>query len=93
MAVKWIIRELEQVEYPGTQLQYGVFDETGKMVSAHHEKEDAEQMAAVPLMREALEALTAVIRRSVLTPILTDKDMVQKAVDQANAALAAAKGE
>ncbi len=57
MAVKWIIRELEQVEYPGTQLQYGVFDETGKMVSAHHEKEDAEQMAAFPLMLEALEML------------------------------------
>ena len=93
MAVKWIIRELEQVEYPGTQLQYGVFDETGKMVSAHHEKEDAQQMAAVPLLREALDALTAVIRRSVLTPILTDKAEVQQAVDQANAALAAAKGE
>ena len=54
MAVKWIIRELEQVEYPGTQLQYGVFDETGKMVSAHHEEKDAQQMAAVPDLRSDL---------------------------------------
>jgi hypothetical protein len=53
----------------------------------------AHAFAAAPLMLEALEALTAVIRRSVLTPILTDKAAVQQAVDQANAAIAAAKGE
>ena len=48
---------------------------------------------AFELMLEALEALTAVISRSVLTPILTAKAAVQQAVDQANAAIAAAKGE
>ena len=85
MAVKWIIRELEQVEYPGTQLQYGVFDETGKMVSAHHEKEDAEQMAAVPLLRDALyDALDHI--QFGMTP---EKDVLERIT----AALKAAKGK
>jgi hypothetical protein len=100
MAVKWIIRELEQVEYPGTQLQYGVFDETGKMVSAHHEKEDAEQMAAFPLMLEALEAAFTYV----LNYALYDDDYranidlqcpehEEKLAKQLKAALEAAKAE
>lgn len=92
MAEKWTIRELSPEEYPDTQLRYEVRDET-EVVSLHYWEEDARQMAAVPRMLEALEALTAVIRWSVVTPILTDKAAVQQAVDQANAAIAAAKGE
>ena len=85
MAVKWIIRELEQVEYPGTQLQYGVFDETGKMVSAHHEEKDAQQMAAVPLLRDALyDALDHI--QFGMTP---EKDVLERIT----VALEAAKGE
>ena len=93
MSKKWTIRELTPEEYPDTQLRYEVRDETGEVFSLHFWEVDARQMVAVPLLREALEELTAVIRRSVLTPILTDKDMVQKAMDQANAVLEAAKGE
>ena len=93
MAESWTIRELTPDEYPDTQLRYEVRDETGEVFSLHFWEVDAKQMVAVPLLREALEALTAVIRRSVLTPILTDKDTVQKAVDQSNAVLEATKGE
>jgi len=93
MSKSWTIRELTPDEYPDTQLRYEVRDETGEVFSLHFWEVDARQMVAVPLLREALEELTAVIRRSVLTPILTDKDMVQKAIDQANAVLEAAKGE
>ena len=62
-------------------------------IATVYEEEHVHLLAASPLMLEALEALMAVIRQSVLTPILTDKAAVQKAVDQANAALEAAKGE
>ena len=85
MAEKWTVRKLEQVTYPGTQLQYGVFDETGKMVSAHHEESDAQQMAAAPLLRDALyEALDHI--QFGMTP---EKDVLERIT----VALEAAKGE
>jgi hypothetical protein len=52
MAEKWTIRALTEEEYPGTQLQYEVRDET-EVVSLHFWEEDAQQMAAVPLLHSA----------------------------------------
>lgn len=58
MSEKWTIRELSPDEYPGTQLQYEVReDETGEVVSLHFWEEDAKLMAAVPLLRDALQCL------------------------------------
>ena len=56
MAQKWTIRELAPDEYPDTQLRYEVRDETSEVVSLHYWEEDAQQMAAVPLMLETLKA-------------------------------------
>lgn len=53
--MSWTIRELTPDEYPDTQLRYEVRDETD-VVSLHCWEEDAKQMAAVPLMLEALES-------------------------------------
>jgi hypothetical protein len=53
LAQKWTIRELTPDEYPDTQLRYEVRDET-EVVSLHYWEEDARQMAAVPLLRDAL---------------------------------------
>lgn len=55
MSEKWTIRELTLEEYPDTQLQYEVRDET-EVVSLHYWEEDAQQMAAVPLLTDALYA-------------------------------------
>ncbi|NBX73243.1 MAG: hypothetical protein EBQ89_02975, partial [Alphaproteobacteria bacterium] len=57
---RWTIRELTPDEYPDTQLQYEVRDETGEVVSLHFWEEDAKQMAAVPLLREALSMVANV---------------------------------
>jgi hypothetical protein len=84
MAQKWTIRALTEEEYPGTQLQYEVRDET-EVVSLHFWEEDAQQMAAFPLMLKALyEALDHI--QFGMTP---EKDVLQRIT----AALAAAKEE
>ena len=86
MSEKWTIRPLTPEEYPDTQLQYEVREnETGKVVSLHFWEEDARQMAAVPLLREALyDALDHI--QFGMTP---EKDVLERIT----VALEAAKGE
>jgi hypothetical protein len=84
MSEKWTIRALTEEEYPGTQLRYEVRDET-EVVSLHYWKEDAQQMAAFPLMLKALyDALDHI--QFGMTP---EEDVLKRIT----AALAAAKGE
>ena len=63
----WTIRELDENEYPGTQLWYEVRDAEGEVVSLHHWEEDARMMASVPELqsnlRTALEYI-ALIHKS-----------------------------
>jgi hypothetical protein len=99
MSEKWTIRKLTPDEYPDTQLRYEVRDETD-VVSLHFWEEDAEQMAAFPLMLEALEAAFTYV----LNYALYDDDYranidlqcpehEEKLAKQLKAALEAAKGE
>ena len=102
MAEKWTIRKLEQVKNSGTQLQYGVFDETGKqleyevrdetgeVVSLHFWGLEAKQMAAVPLLRDALYDALAFIEEVARDCGVVPEDDVLK---QITAALEAVKGE
>jgi hypothetical protein len=90
MSEKWIIRELTEEEYPGTQLQYEVRDETGESVSLHCWEEDAQQMAAVPLLRDALFGALAFIEEVARDfGVVPDEDVLKRIT----AAIAAAKGE
>ena len=85
MSEKWTIRKLTPDEYPDTQLQYEVRDETGEVISLHYWEEDAMQMAAVPLLRDALyDALDHI--QFGMTP---EKDVLERIT----VALEAAKGE
>jgi len=69
MAANWTIRELTPDEYPDTQLQYEVRDETGEVVSLHYWEEDAKQMAAVPLLREALSEVVTYIEKEIVANV------------------------
>ena len=90
MAEKWTIRELTPEEYPGTQLRYEVRDET-EVVSLHFWEEDAQQMAAFPLMLEALEMLA----RHRINHLEREGDdgLAREELTIIQAALKAAKGE
>ena len=90
MAEKWTIRKLPLDEYPNTQLQFEVRDETGEVVSLHYWKEDAKQMAASPLLHDALrEAYDYIIEVSRQFGIVPEADVTERIV----AAIAAAEGE
>lgn len=96
MAEKWTIRELTPDEYPDTQLRYEVRDKTD-VVSLHYWEEDAKQMAAFPLMLEALEAAreyvsntTADCRECGEPNSSSSRDKTIRIID---AAIAAAKGK
>lgn len=90
MAEKLTIRELTAGEYPGTQLKYAVYDASYETVSVHHWEADARQMAAVPLLRDALhdalEFIEDVARNFGVVP---EEDVLERIT----AALEAAKGE
>ena len=88
--MSWTIRELTPEEYPGTQLRYEVRDET-EVVSLHFWEEDAQQMAAFPLMLEALEMLA----RHRINHLEREGDdgLAREELTIIQAALKAAKGE
>ena len=88
--MSWTIRELTPEEYPGTQLRYEVRDETD-VVSVHFWEEDAQQMAAFPLMLEALEMLA----RHRINHLEREGDdgLAREELTIIQAALKAAKGE
>ena len=89
MTEKWTIRKLTPDEYPGTQLQYEVRDETD-VVSLHYWEEDAQQMAAVPLLRDALyDALAYIEEVARDFGVVPEEDVLKRIT----AALEAAKGE
>ena len=89
MTKKWTIRELTQDEYPDTQLRYEVRDETD-VVSLHYWEEDAQQMAAVPLLRNALyDALAFIEEVARDFGVVPEEDVLERIT----AALEAAKGE
>jgi hypothetical protein len=90
MIEKWTIRELTQDEYPDTQLRYEVRDETGESVSVHCWAEDAQQMAAVPLLRDALFGALAYIKEVARDfGVVPEEDVLERIT----AALEAAKEE
>lgn len=90
MTEKWTIRELTSNEFPETQLRYAVYDKSYETVSVHHREEDAKQMAAVPLLRDALrEAYDYIIEVSRQFGIVPEADVTERIV----AAIAAAEGE
>ena len=82
MAEKWEVCRLGNDDYPDTKLRYAVIDETEDLVSVHYRKGSAKQMAAVPLMVEALEAAFIGLGKHEV-----------KLAKQIKAAIAAAKGE
>jgi len=87
--MSWTIRELTPEEYPGTQLRYEVRDETD-VVSVHFWEEDAQQMAAVPLLRNALyDALAFIEEVARDFGVVPEEDVLKRIT----AALEAAKGE
>ena len=89
MAEKWTIRALTPDEYPDTQLRYEVRDETD-VVSLHDWEEDAKQMAAVPLLRDALFGALAFIEEVARDfGVVPEEDVLERIT----AALEAAKGE
>ena len=92
MDKKWTIRPLTPDEYPDTQLRYEVRDET-EVVSLHYWEEDARQMAAVPLLRDALYDALAYIEEE--APVARDFGVVpeEDVLERITAALEAAKGE
>ena len=87
--MSWTIRELTPDEYPDTQLRYEVRDETD-VVSLHCWEEDAKQMAAVPLLRDALyDALAFIEEVARDCGVVPEEDVLERIT----AALEAAKGE
>lgn len=94
MAEKWTIRELSPEEYPGTQLRYEVRDETD-VVSVHFWEEDARQMAAVPLLRDALyDALAYIDETARIFGVEPDRDAWERMINALQVELLpAAKGE
>ncbi len=95
MSEKWTIRQLTPDEYPDTQLRYEVRDETGEVVSLHHWEEDAQQMAAVPLLRDALyDALAYIDETARSFGVEPDKDAWERMINALQVELLpAAKGE
>lgn len=87
---QWTIRELTADEYPCTQLRYEVRDETGDVLSVHHWEEDANHMAAVPLLRDALYDAMAFIEEVARDFGVVPEEDVRTRI---TAALEAAKGE
>jgi hypothetical protein len=87
MASKLTIKE----EHGGENmpLYYAVYDETGRQISMHYAREDAEFMAAAPLMLETLEHVAAVYRNSIGFPA----SAFRAVMPNIEAAIAAAKGE
>ena len=89
MSENLTIRKLSPEEYPGTQLRYEVRDET-EVVSLHYWEEDARQMAAVPLLRDALyDALAYIEQVARDYGVVPEEDVLKRIT----AALEAAKGE
>lgn len=90
MASNLTIRELGNNEYPDTQLRYVVCDEIGEVVSAHLWEVDAQKMASLPMLRDALrEAYDYIIAVSRQFGIVPESDVTERIV----AAIAAAEGE
>ena len=80
MSKKWQIRELSPEEYPGTQLRYEVRDETD-VVSVHFWEEDAKQMVAVPLLRDALyDALAYIEETARIFGVEPDRDAWERMI-------------
>ena len=94
MSKSWTIRELSPEEYPGTQLRYEVRDETD-VVSVHYWEEDARQMAAVPLLRDALyDALAYIDETARIFGVEPDRDAWERMINALQVELLpAAKGE
>ncbi len=94
MTKKWTIRELTEEEYPDTQLRYEVRDET-EVVSLHYWEEDAKQMAAVPLLRDALyDALAYIDETARIFGVEPDRDAWERMINALQVELLpAAKGE
>ena len=88
MSEKWTIRELSPDEYPDTQLQYEVRDETGEVISLHYWEEDAQQMAAVPDLRSDLRTALEYIAMLHRAESFEDAEL-----DRILSALKRAKGE
>ena len=89
MTEKLTIRELSPNEYPDTQLRYAVYDEAYETVSVHYWQEDARQMAASPLLHDALrEAYDYIIEISRQFGIVPEADVTERIV----AAIAAVEG-
>jgi hypothetical protein len=87
---EWTIRELSLNEYPDTQLRYEVRDELGEPVSVHYWEEDARQMAASPLLHDALrEAYDYIIEVSRQFGVVPEADVTERIV----AAIAAVEGK
>lgn len=94
MSEKWTIRKLTPEEYPDTQLRYEVRDET-EVVSLHYWEEDARQMAAVPLLRDALyDALAYIDETARIFGVEPDRDAWERMINALQVELLpAAKGE
>lgn len=94
MAKNLTIRELTPEEYPDTQLRYEVRDET-EVVSLHYWEEDARQMAAVPLLRDALyDALAYIDETARIFGVEPDRDAWERMINALQVELLpAAKGE
>jgi len=94
MSKKWTIRELSPEEYPGTQLRYEVRDETD-VVSVHFWEEDAKQMVAVPLLRDALyDALAYIDETARIFGVEPDRDAWERMINALQVELLpATKGE
>jgi len=81
MAESWTIRELTPDEYPDTQLRYEVRDETGEVFSLHFWEEDAKQMVAVPLLRDALyDALAYIEETARIFGVEPDRDAWERMI-------------
>ena len=84
MAEKWTVKE-ESGRGKSLPLYYAVYSADGHLVSMHYAQKDAEVMAAVPRLLQALESL----ERTAGLPSASD----DPARVEARAAIAAAKGE
>jgi hypothetical protein len=96
MAEKWTIKD-ESGRGKSLPLYYAVYSADGHLVSMHYAREDANQMAASPLMLEALNAareyindITTNCRECSEPDSLPNRDLVINMIDDA---IAATKGE
>lgn len=83
----WTIRELDENEYPDTQLRYAVQDAEGEVVSLHHHEEDARMMASVPELQSNLRTTLEYVA------LIHKSESDDAELDRILSAIKAAKGE